>query len=96
MNTPITLGNHLHQHTWSAQCKLFRLGELAQFSYNAFDAAVASVGNSETDEYEIQYPIGMNPDGQPLLAACRTWAVLFEMKAKKGKAKKGSNVEYRI
>ena len=67
MNIPPTLGNQLHAQTWAAQCKLFRLGELAQFSFNSLDASATTASESETAEFEIQYPIGMNADGQPLL-----------------------------
>jgi hypothetical protein len=56
------LGNQLYRLVESAQGALFNQGELAQLTYDAFEAAANNVRNSNDDPIEIEYPVGYRPD----------------------------------
>lgn len=56
------LGNKLNRIVRDAQGALFRQGELAELSYNAFDLAATSIQNYETEPITLNIPIGWHAD----------------------------------
>lgn len=56
------IGNKLNQTIRQAEDKIINQGELAQLAYFAFEFAVKHIQDSTEHEFELQIPIGCNPD----------------------------------
>lgn len=65
--TSVNLGNQLNQRVHQAIGLIFRIGELSQLAYLAFEKFAKDIGESEHEELEFQYPIGVNPDRSLML-----------------------------
>ncbi|WP_268125529.1 hypothetical protein [Roseivirga pacifica] len=59
-------GNRLYKSTQDVKILLFVQGEMAQLSYQAFDAYAELVKKEESDKISITYPIGFRADNTPI------------------------------
>lgn len=65
--TSVNLGNQLNQRVYQGIGLIFRIGELSQLAYLAFEKFAKDIGEFEHEELEFQYPIGVNPDRSLML-----------------------------
>lgn len=61
------LGDRLYNEVSTAQGFLFKLGEMTQLSYNAFELMISFTKESSEDKINIEYPLGLRPDGEEIV-----------------------------
>ena len=65
-------GNKLYQIVSGARAALFRQGELAQLTYNAFTITIGTIStHPEDDVITINYPVGLHPNNQTIFGSCK-------------------------
>ena len=65
MNTQI-LGDQVYQIISATRGALFKLGELTQLSYEAFENTAQVINKRTEEKITLKYPIGQKPDGEPM------------------------------
>lgn len=63
----ISLGDSLYTILTQSQGTLFKLGELIQLSYNAFELTAQNINSSSETTFTIKYPLGVGATGSTLI-----------------------------
>lgn len=64
----ISFGDELYSIINNTKSWLFSQGELAQLTYQAFDAYAGQINKSKVDKIKISYPVGYTPQRQTILS----------------------------
>ncbi len=58
----VNLGNKIYQRIYLARTTIYKQGELAQLTYNAFRDSIIKIKNDSREKIEMNYPIGYRSD----------------------------------
>lgn len=67
MTENLALGDEIFSRLRQAKHTHFKSAELMQLAYEAFKLVINSVGSKIKEKLTLQYPLGLHPDGNPIV-----------------------------